>query len=139
MNHVTSKESWYSRSAVPKTIDIYSDVHDAHQTCYYEGLEQRRAKARHHLRKIMALVEIYSPDQVARAISDGLAFEASVPSTSILEARTRARPEPGPLQLTRRQDLLDLDVAPPVWCYNLRACSTATTQEAAKAVRCIPA
>jgi transposase len=82
---------------------------------YYEGLEQRRFNARQHLRKILALAEIYSPDQVARAISDGLAFEAFSAEyiANILEARTRALPEPGPLQLTRRQDLLDLDVAPP--------------------------
>ena len=61
------------------------------------------------------MAEIYSPDQVARAISDGLAFEAFSAEyiANILEARSRALPEPGPLQLTRRQDLLDLDVAPP--------------------------
>jgi len=33
--------------------------------------------------------------------------------TNILEARARALPEPGPLQLTRRHDLLDIDIAPP--------------------------
>jgi len=82
---------------------------------YYKGLEQRRANARHHLRKILALAEIYSADQVARAITDGLAFEAFSAEyvTNILEVRARALPEPGPLQLTRRQDLLELEVAPP--------------------------
>ena len=44
---------------------------------YYEGLEQRRFNARHHVRKILALAaEIYAADAVARAISDGLAFQA---------------------------------------------------------------
>jgi hypothetical protein len=78
---------------------------------YYDGLEQRRFNARHHVRKILALAEIYSPDLVARAISDGLAFEAFSAEyiANILEARTRALPEPGPLQLTRRHDLLDID------------------------------
>ena len=33
--------------------------------------------------------------------------------TNLLEARARKRPEASPLQLTRRQDLLDLDVAEP--------------------------
>jgi len=82
---------------------------------YYHGLEQRRANARQHVRKILALAEIYPPDQVTRAISDGLAFEAFSAEyiTNILEVRARALPEPAPLQLTRRQDLLDLDVAPP--------------------------
>jgi transposase len=82
---------------------------------YYQGLEQRRFNARHHLRKILALAESYPRDEVARAITDGLAFEAFSAEyiTNILESRARVLPEPGPLQLTRRQDLLELDVAPP--------------------------
>ena len=87
----------------------------ADAAAYYDGLEQRRFNARHHVRKILALAEIYSPDLVARAISDGLAFEAFSAEyiTNILEVRTRALPEPGPLQLTRRHDLLDIDIDPP--------------------------
>jgi transposase len=82
---------------------------------YYDGLEQRRLNARNHLRKILALAEIYSADLVARAISDGLAFQAFSAEyiTNILETRARALPEAGPLQLTRRHDLLDIDIAPP--------------------------
>ena len=84
-------------------------------TAYYVGLEQRRLNARHHVRKILALAEIYPADAVARAISDGLAFQAFSAEyiTNILETRARALPEPGPLQLTRRHDLLDIDIAPP--------------------------
>lgn len=82
---------------------------------YYDGLELRRLNARNHVRKILALAEIYPTDLVARAIADGLAFQAFSAEyiTNILEARARALPEPGPLQLTRRHDLLDLDIAPP--------------------------
>ncbi len=82
---------------------------------YYDGLEQRRLNARHHLRKILALAEIYSADLVARAIADGLAFQAFSAEyvANILEARARALPEPGPLHLTRRHDLPDIDIAPP--------------------------
>jgi hypothetical protein len=82
---------------------------------YYAGLEQRRLNARHHVRKIVALAEIYPVDAVARAIADGLAFEAFSAEyiTNILEARARSLPEPGPLQLTRRHDLLDIDIPPP--------------------------
>jgi len=82
---------------------------------YYDGLEQRRLNARHHVRRILALAEIYSADAVARAISDGLAFQAFSAEyiTNILETRARALPEPGPLQLTRRHDLLDIDLTPP--------------------------
>ena len=82
---------------------------------YYEGLEQRRFNARQHVRKILALADIYPADAVARAISDGLAFEAFSAEyiTNILEVRARTLPEPGPLQLTRGHDLLDIDIAPP--------------------------
>jgi transposase len=82
---------------------------------YYDGLEQRRFNARHHVRRILALAEIYPADVVARAISDGLAFQAFSAEyiTNILEIRSRALPEPGPLQLTRRHDLLDIDITPP--------------------------
>jgi len=58
---------------------------------YYDGLEQRRFNARHHVRKILALAEIYPVDAVARAISDGLAFQAFSAEyiTNILETRAR--------------------------------------------------
>ena len=82
---------------------------------YYDGLEQKRLNPRQHVRKILALAEIYPPDEVARAISDGLAFEAFSAEyiANILEARARTLPEPGPLQLTRGHDLLDIDIPAP--------------------------
>jgi transposase len=82
---------------------------------YYEGLEQRRSNPRHHLRKIVALSEIYGTDAVARAIQDGLAFLAFSCEyiNNILEMRTRIHTEPGALQLTRRHDLLDIEIAQP--------------------------
>jgi transposase len=87
----------------------------ANAQAYYDGLEQRRLNARHHVRKILALAEIYPRDDVARAIADGLAFEAFSAEyiANILEARARTLPEPGPLQLTRGIDLLDIDIPPP--------------------------
>jgi transposase len=82
---------------------------------YYEGLESRRANARHHVRKTVALSEIYGTEAVGRAIEDGLAFAAFSCEyiANLLEMRTRARPEAGALHLTRRQDLLDLELAAP--------------------------
>jgi transposase len=79
---------------------------------YYEGLEQRRLNPRHHLRKIVALAEIYGVDAVDRAIQDGIAFEAYSCEyiANILEMRARAHPEPGALTLTRRQDLLEIEI-----------------------------
>ena len=82
---------------------------------YYEGLEQRRLNPRHHLRKIVALSEIYGMDAVGRAIEDGIIFEAYSCEyvANILEMRARSLPEPGALTLTRRQDLLDIEIAAP--------------------------
>ncbi|MDP2708299.1 MAG: hypothetical protein Q8O70_12475, partial [Burkholderiales bacterium] len=82
---------------------------------YYEGIEQRRLNSRHHLRKIVALSEIYGVEAVDRAIQDGIAFQAYSCEyiANILEMRARALPEPGALHLTRRQDLLDIEIAAP--------------------------
>ena len=82
---------------------------------YHDGLVERRANARHHVRKILALAEIYPPAEMARAIEDGLAFQAFSAEyiTNILEMRARKLPEAGPLMLTRHQDLLEIDLPPP--------------------------
>ena len=82
---------------------------------YYEGIAQRRLNPRHHLRKIVALSEIYGVDALDRAIQDGIAFEAYSCEyiANILEMRARERPEPGALTLTRRQDLLDIEIPAP--------------------------
>jgi len=82
---------------------------------YYEGLEQRRANARHHVRKIVALADIYGTEAVARAIEDAMAFHAFSCEyiANLLEMRARERPAASPLHLTRAQDLLDIDIEPP--------------------------
>jgi hypothetical protein len=92
---------------------------------YYDGLEQRRLNARNHLRKILALTEIYPPDAVTpgirpaygplgrgpRAPCCGLGARGPRPSgqthrRGCADARIKS-------QLTRRHDLLDIDIAPP--------------------------
>jgi transposase len=86
-----------------------------HAPAYVEGLEQRRVNPRHHLRKIVALGEIYGVDALDRAIQDGIAFAAYSCEyiANILEMRARQTPEPGALHLSRRQDLLELEIAAP--------------------------
>ena len=81
---------------------------------YYRQLQERRFNARLHIAKIMALSEVYGPDKVARAIEDAFEFAAfsSDYIANILEQRERLAPPPGPLHLTRRQDLLDVELAP---------------------------
>ena len=82
---------------------------------YYQALQLRRLNPRHHVTKIVALSEIYGTDPVARAIEDALEFDAvsSEYIANLLESRARALPEPGALHLTRRSDLLELDLPEP--------------------------
>lgn len=82
---------------------------------YYRQLSQRRMNPRHHIRSIVALSEIYGTEKVARAIEDAFTFQAFSCEyiTNILEQRERIMPEPDALHLTRRQDLLDIDMPEP--------------------------
>lgn len=82
---------------------------------YYQKLEQRRMNPQHHVRKIVALSEIYGADKVSRAMEDAFTFQAfsSEYIANLLEQRTRCLPEPGALYLTRREDLLDIKVQQP--------------------------
>jgi transposase len=83
---------------------------------YYEGLLARRFNARGHVRKIIALAEIYGTDACSRAIDDALVFNAfsSEYIAHLLEARARTKSQPiSPLCLTRRADLLDLELPEP--------------------------
>ncbi len=82
---------------------------------YYQQLGERRLNPAVHIRKIVALTEIYEPSEVARAIDDAFVCEAfsSEYITNILEARARLLPEAGPLQLTRNEDLLELEIDEP--------------------------
>ena len=82
---------------------------------YREGLEAKRVNARVHLRQILALAEMHGREAVARAIDDGLelaAFSAEY-IAHILAARRRIGAEPAALQLTRRADLLELEIPAP--------------------------
>jgi len=82
---------------------------------YYRELEKRRMNPFHHLRKIVALSEIYGVDSVARAMEDAFEFQAFSCEyiANLLEQRTRRMPEPQALHLTRREDLLEITVEPP--------------------------
>jgi transposase len=81
---------------------------------YARKLEDKRLNTQHHIQKIVALSEIYGPAKVERALQDALAFEAYGCEyiANILEQRERPEAAPGALHLTRRQDLLDLDLPP---------------------------
>jgi hypothetical protein len=82
---------------------------------YYQALAERRLNPRHHVQKIVALSERYGREAVARAMEDAFTFQAFSCEyiANVLESRARLRPEPAPLQLTRRQDLLELELPEP--------------------------
>lgn len=82
---------------------------------YYEQLQQRRLNARHHVQKILALVEIYGAQKISRAIEDAHEYQAYSCEyiANIIEQRQRPLPEPGALHLTRSADLLDLELPEP--------------------------
>ena len=82
---------------------------------FIAGLQARRLNAPVHIRKIVALAEIYGADELARAIEDALEYHAFSCEyiANILEQRARKLPEPGALHLTRREDLLELELPEP--------------------------
>lgn len=82
---------------------------------FYRQLEERHLNARHHVRQIMALTELYPIEQVTRALEDAAELQVFRAEyiANILDQRRRQLPAPGALHLTRRQDLLDLDLPPP--------------------------
>ena len=63
----------------------------------------------------MALAESYGTDAVARAVADALVYQAfsSDYIANLCEQRSRLLPEPGPLMLTRGQDLLEITIDQP--------------------------
>jgi len=82
---------------------------------YYRELDKRRMNPRHHVQKIVALSEIHGPEKVRRAIEDAFSFQAFSCEyiANLLEQRANFLNEPGALHLTRRQDLIEIDVQPP--------------------------
>jgi transposase len=82
---------------------------------YYRHLAERKLSWRLHLRKIVALADVYGAEKVARALADALVYQAfsSDYISCILEQRERRLPDPGPLHLARKQDLLDLQLPDP--------------------------
>ena len=78
---------------------------------YYKGIEQRMFNVKHHVRKIMALTDIYGADKVTSAIDDAIILQAysSEYIANILEQRERFTPKATSLHLTRKQDMLEVD------------------------------
>jgi hypothetical protein len=86
-----------------------------HSLDYHRELEKRRMNPTHHVQKIVALSEIYGQESVARAMKDAFFFQAFSCEyiANLLEQRSRSLPEAGALHLTRKSDLLDIEVQKP--------------------------
>lgn len=82
---------------------------------YYQGIKARRINAAEHIRKIMSLAQIYDHNDICRAISDAIEYNAysSDYIENLLEQRKRLTPEAAPIHLTRNSDLLDIDFKQP--------------------------
>jgi transposase len=82
---------------------------------YYRELQQRRMNPHHHVRKIVALSDIYGAQEVARVMQDAFVYNAfsSEYIANLLEQRQRFTPEASALHLTRREDLLEVRLEPP--------------------------
>ena len=82
---------------------------------YYGELAERRMNSSQHVTRIVGLSEIHGLEAVAEAMEDAFIFQAfsSEYIANILEQRGKKTPETGALLLTRRQDLLDLEVQQP--------------------------
>jgi len=81
----------------------------------YRQLEQRRFNPHHHVRTIVALSDIYGVEAVARALADAWVYEAfaSDDIANLLAQRARFTPEASALHLTRREDLLEVELQQP--------------------------
>lgn len=82
---------------------------------FHQGLKTRTVNERRHVRQIMALCEHYGQEAVVRALTDCHDFQVynAAYVANLLEQRARKLPEAGALHLSRREDLLELEVPPP--------------------------
>lgn len=82
---------------------------------YYQEMKARRLNPVAHVKKIMALSDVYGKDETVRALEDAKdagAFGSDY-IANILEARKRVPTRPGPLHLSRKSDYLDIDLGEP--------------------------
>ena len=82
---------------------------------YYFRLEEKRMNPLLHVKKIVALSEIYGAEQVGRAMEGAFELEAfsSEYIANILESPLRRLPEADELHLTSKSEALELTVGPP--------------------------
>lgn len=100
------------RAAKGKARELFLGL-SARAADYLAELERRRPDWFLHISRILALESEHGKEELAKAMEDAMKMEAYGAEyiANLLAARRRLRPEPSPLQLTHRTDLLDIDVA----------------------------
>ena len=86
-----------------------------HAERFYQQMKQRPLQPHLHVRKIVALADVYGSEAVGQALEDALEFGAASSEyiLNILQQRSRKQPEPGPLHLPHKQELLELELPEP--------------------------
>jgi len=79
---------------------------------YHQNLLQKRLNPLHHIRKIMALVDIYGQKKIVRALEDASHFNAfsSDYIANLLEQRATINGQLSALHLMRKKDYLEWDI-----------------------------
>lgn len=99
------------RAAKGKARELFLGL-SARAADYLAELERRRPDWFLHISRILALESEHGKGELANAMENAMAMEAYGAEyiANLLAARRRFKPEPSPLQLTHRTDLLDIDV-----------------------------
>ena len=79
---------------------------------YDKGLNEKRTNPRQHIRKIMALIDIYGIDEVKKTMEDTCVLEVFSADAvlNLIEMRHRSLPEPSPIHLSRKTDSMDIEI-----------------------------
>ena len=82
---------------------------------FLDGLREKVPNWNDHAKQILALEQVHGREKVARALLDCTEHNAYSASYihNMLELRGRLSPDPGPLRVARREDLLELRVEEP--------------------------
>ena len=82
---------------------------------YYHELIRVGRSPKVHIKKILALKDIYSNEEVAKAIADCLEYKAvsSEFVLNLIETRRRVLPQANPLHVTRNSDCLEVEINKP--------------------------
>ena len=82
---------------------------------FLQELKKRSVSPINDIRKIASLAQVYSEQEISQALEDSLQFGACSAEyiLNILEQKQRLLPEPGPLHVSHKTDLLNIETPVP--------------------------